>query len=57
MTEAEIIALRLASAGLYGGDPANVMRARADWVLKAMQYEAFKGDYEDAFVEMNRVEE
>lgn len=56
MTEAEIIALRLASAGLYGGDPANVMRARADWVLKAMQYETFKGDYEDAFVEMNREE-
>lgn len=30
------------------------MRARADWVLKAVQYEGFKGDFEDVYVEMNR---
>ena len=27
---------------------------RADWVMKAIQYEVFKGEYEDVFIELNR---
>ena len=30
------------------------MKMRADWVMKMIQYEAFKGDYEDVYLEMNR---
>lgn len=48
------MALRLASAGYCGGDPERVMRMRADWVLAAIQYEAFKADYEDVFLELNK---
>lgn len=48
------MALRLASAGFGGGDPERIMRMRADWVLKAIQYEVFKGEYEDVYLELNR---
>ena len=27
---------------------------RADWVMKAMQYIAFKAEYEEAYIEMNK---
>ncbi len=30
------------------------MTMRADWVMKAVQYVAFKSDYEDVFLEMNK---
>lgn len=30
------------------------MKARADWVFKTIQYVAFKSDYEDAYIEMNK---
>lgn len=49
--------LRLAFAGLGGGDPEKVGRMRADWVMKAMKYMAFQNEYEDVFVEMNRGKE
>ena len=47
------MALRLASAGYCGGDPEKVMRARADWVLRMVQYEAFKAEYEDSYLALN----
>lgn len=50
------MALRLASAGYGGGDPERIMQMRADWVVKAAQYEAFKSDYQDVYIEMNREE-
>lgn len=49
-----MVALRLAAEGYYGGDPERVMRARADLVLKAVQYVVFRGDYEDAYLELNK---
>lgn len=27
---------------------------RADWVIKMIQYEAFKPEYEEVYLEMNR---
>lgn len=30
------------------------MRMRADWVVKMAQYVAFKGEYEDVYLELNR---
>ncbi len=48
------MALRLASAGYYGGDPAQVLKARADHVLAAIQYEKMKGEYEDVYMELNK---
>ena len=41
-----MVALRLANGGWWGGDLGAVMRAPADEVMLAMQYENFKGDYE-----------
>lgn len=48
------MALRLAAAGYYGGDVERVLAARGDLVLAALQYEVFKGEYEDVFVELNK---
>ncbi len=41
-----LVSLRLANGGWWGGDPGAVMRAPADEVMLAVQYENFKGDYE-----------
>lgn len=46
--------MRLASAGWWGGDPEKVLQAPADLVMGAMHYEAFRADYEKAYVEINR---
>lgn len=48
------MACRLASAGLYGGDPEAVLRARGDLVIAAVQFQVFKSDYEDVYLELNR---
>ncbi len=32
------------------------MKMRADWVVKTFQYENFKSEYEDVFVELNKRE-
>ena len=54
MDEYRLASITLAEAGFCGGDPEKVMRARADWVLKMMQYEAMKADYEDVYLKMNQ---
>jgi hypothetical protein len=51
-----MVALRLAKAGYAGGDPERVLRMRADIVVSALQYEAFVGDFEKAYIELNREE-
>jgi len=51
-----MVALRLAKAGWWGGDPEKVKRAPADSVSKAMQYEGFLADFEEAFIELNKPE-
>lgn len=48
------MALRLAKAGYWGGDPGAVKRAPVDEVVAAYQWETFTMDYERAFVELNR---
>ena len=50
------IALRLAKAGYWNGDPSRVLKAPAGEVLAAVQYENFCGEYERAIVELNKVE-
>ncbi len=42
------MALRLAKAGYYGGDPAAVLDAPAPMVLQIMQFEEFTAEYEAA---------
>lgn len=32
------------------------MKMRADWVVKAVQYENFKSEYEDVYLELNKRE-
>jgi hypothetical protein len=46
--------MMLARAGWYWGDPGAVMRAPADEVVAAAQYETFINDYEATVIEINR---
>ncbi len=46
--------MRLASAGWFGGDPEKVLQAPVDIVLAAAQYQIFKADYEEVYMELNR---
>ena len=50
------IALRLAKGGWWGADPGAVMRAPADEVVLAVQYEDFKGEYESEMLRLNKPE-
>ena len=50
-----MVALRLAKAGYYGGDPGRVKDAPVDDVLNAFAYEGFVSDYESVEYELNRV--
>ena len=47
------IAVRLAKAGYYGGDPEQVLNARTDLVLHAYNYENFARDLDATFTELN----
>jgi hypothetical protein len=49
-----VIALRLAKAGYWGGDPEKVLSAPADMVISAMQYEMYQQEYERTWVELNK---
>lgn len=48
------MALRLAKAGYYGGDPGAVKRGAVDDVLNALAYESFVSDYEMVEYEINK---
>lgn len=48
-----MIALKLARAGYGGGDPMRIMEWPADIVVAALQYEKFRGDYEQAYLNLN----
>lgn len=48
------IALRLAKAGWWQGDPGKVLRAPANEVMAAVHYENFLPEYENAIIELNR---
>lgn len=49
-----MVALKLARAGYWGGDPGAVKRAPLDEVLAAVDYDDFVGEYEAADFEMQR---
>lgn len=49
-----MIAMRLAKAGYYAGDPALVMAGRVDHVMALLEYEKFNADYSDAEYELNK---
>jgi hypothetical protein len=48
------ISLRLAKAGWWQGDPGAIMRAPADEVMAAYQYDNFVADYERAVFDLNK---
>ena len=48
------MALGLAKAGYYGGDPAQVLGARVDHVLSCIAFERFRSEYQDVEYELNR---
>jgi hypothetical protein len=48
------LALKLARAGYWQGDPGRIMQAPSDEVLAALQYEEFVAEYESATIELNR---
>ncbi len=47
-----MVALKLARAGYWGGDPGAIRRAPLDEVLDAAEYEDFCADYEAAAFDM-----
>lgn len=49
-----VVSLRLAKAGYWGGDPGAVLRAPADEVMAAIQFERFQQEYEAAYIDLNR---
>lgn len=51
-----MLALRLAKAGWWGGDPDAVEMAPTESVLDAADYEKFTADYERAFIRLNTKE-
>jgi hypothetical protein len=50
------IAISLAGEGYCGGDPEKVLAMRADIVVHAMNFEVFKKQFQDAFLELNKAE-
>lgn len=52
-----LIALRLAKEGFCGGDPERILKMRVDLVVASVEYVAFCGDYEKAFIELNKGEQ
>lgn len=51
------MALRLAKSGWWNGDPMAVLRAPADAVVLAAQYDNFKSDYESEMMKLNKPED
>lgn len=49
-----MIALKLAAAGFFGGDPEKVMSARVDWVINALDYNHFKNEFERVYYVINK---
>lgn len=49
-----MIALRIAKAGYYGGDPEKVLKARVDMVIQVMDFEDFGSDYLNVYYEINK---
>ena len=48
------MACKLAKNGYYGGSPEKVLNAPVNVIFDIINYEAFEGDYSDAYTEMNK---
>lgn len=48
------MALKMAFAGWWGGDPEKVEEARADRVLEAIEYAGFASEYDRTMYELNK---
>jgi hypothetical protein len=48
-----VVALRVARAGYYGGDPERVLKASFPMVMAIIQYEDFCNEYERTFHKIN----
>ena len=55
--EALFVALRLAKAGYFQGNPDNILQAPVDTVLNILHYEAFDNDYFEASRKMSEDKE
>ena len=51
--EITFLAIRLAKAGYFGGNPEAVMNGRVDIVEDVLAYEKFELDYEKAYIALN----
>ena len=49
-----IVALKVAKAGYYSGDPEKVLQAKVDHVMLIIEYEKFNDDYQDVYMEINK---
>ncbi len=49
-----MVALRLAKAGYYGGDPGAVLAGRVDHILALIEFERFTIEYQDVEYELNK---
>jgi len=48
------IAIRIAHAGFFGGDPGAVLEAPVDVVQSILDFENFSIDYEREYLELNK---
>jgi hypothetical protein len=51
--ESTFIALKIAEAGFYGGDPQRVLDAPVDMILNILRFREFQADYDKMFQAMN----
>lgn len=51
-----VLALRLAKGGWYGGNPGKILKAPAEHVMLAIQYDDFVAKYEKEMMNLNRRE-
>lgn len=49
-----MLAMRVAKAGYYGGDPSRVLDARVDHVMAILEYERFTNEYQEVEYELNK---
>ena len=54
MGEFDLICLKIAKAGYWGGDPYKVSKATPDWIIKTLDYQNFCNDYEQQLHTLNR---
>lgn len=56
-SEARFMAMRLAKAGYYGGNPEQILKAPVDVVLDMLDYEKFESDLNQAYKDLREQEQ